>query len=281
MIILGEREIREFVSVNQDAIRVVEDAFTSLANGKAQMPPIMSIDIPEHHGEMDVKSAYIRGVDKVCIKISTGFFYNHLQGLPSGNGLMLLVSSATGVPQAVLLDNGYLTDVRTAAAGAVAARHLARENVQTVGVIGAGTQAKYQMAALKQVRDFQKIKVYAPTPKRLGEFAKAMKEQLNVEVVLCGSAEEVVRGSELVVTTTPSKTPIIKAEWLHPGLHITAMGSDAESKQELEADALSRADLLVCDVKSQCFRLGELHHGLEQGTIGRDDPIAEIGRAHV
>jgi ornithine cyclodeaminase len=90
-------------------------------------------------------------------------------------------------------------------------------------------------------------------------------------------AEAVVRGSDIVVTTTPSRDPYLKAEWLHPGLHITAMGSDGEEKQELYADVLRHADLLVCDLKSQCFRLGELHHGLEEGIISQDDEIIELG----
>jgi ornithine cyclodeaminase len=154
---------------------------------------------------------------------------------------------------------------------------MAKKKLETVGVIGAGAQARCQMIALKQVRDFSRILVYGPTLKRVFEFVEVMEKQLNVEVTVCRSPEEVVRGSDLVVTTTPAKTPVIKAEWLHPGLHITAMGSDAESKQELEADVLSRADLLVCDVKSQCFRLGELHHGLVQGTISLESPIIELG----
>jgi ectoine utilization protein EutC len=277
LLIFKEDEIRQFVTINKEAIQVVENAFTSLAAGDVQMPPIMSVDIPENHGEIDVKTAYIRGLDKFCIKISAGFFENYKKGLPSGNGMMLLISTETGIPQSVLLDNGYLTDVRTAAAGAIAAKYLAVQQLETVGVIGSGAQARYQMIALKLVRNFSKILVYGPTPERVEEFVVTMKRQLDVEVVVCQSPEEVVRGSQLVVTTTPSKTPIIKAEWLHPGLHITAMGSDAESKQELAAEVLSHADLLVCDVISQCFRLGELHHGIQQGKIQLASPIVELG----
>jgi ornithine cyclodeaminase len=277
VIIFQEREIKQHVQINQDVISVVEDAFSSLAAGKVQMPPIMRVDIPENNGEVDVKTAYIQGVDKFCIKISAGFFNNYQKGLPSGNGMMLLISAETGVPQAVLLDNGYLTDVRTAAAGAVAAKYLARENIERVGVIGAGAQARFQMMSLKQVRNFKEIHVYGPTPERLKQFAQDIEQALGVKVVIAPSVEAVVKESEVVVTTTPAKTPIIKTEWLHPGLHITAMGSDAEHKQELEATALGRADVLVCDVKSQCFRLGELHHGLEEGTITLESDIVELG----
>jgi ectoine utilization protein EutC len=277
MIILNEEELRQYVQINTDAIEVVEQGFTRLAQGQVTLPPIMRIDIPENNGEVDVKTAYIKGFDKFAIKLSSGFFNNYKLGLPSLSGMMLLISTETGIPQAVLLDNGYLTDVRTAAAGAIASKYLARTNVETVGVIGAGAQARYQMMALKEVRDFKKVIVYGPTTSRVEQFVQTIGPKLNVEVVVAKSAEAVVKESEIVVTTTPSTTPIIKEEWLHPGLHITAMGSDAEHKQELEASVLSRVDVLVCDVKSQCFRLGELHHGLDQGTITKDSPIIELG----
>lgn len=277
MIIFQENEIRQNVEINQASIRVVEAGFSSLAADRVEMPPIMRVDIPENNGEVDVKTAYIRGLDHFCIKISAGFFNNYQKGLPSGNGMMLLISTETGVPQAVLLDNGYLTDVRTAAAGAVAAKHLARNNLEMVGVIGAGAQARYQLLALKQVRNFNRVMVYGPTPGRVAQFVKDMEAALGVQVVAATSAEAVVKESDLVVTTTPSKTPIVKPEWLHPGLHITAMGSDAEHKQELEAAVFSQADIVVCDVKSQCFRLGELHHALDQGAISQESDIVELG----
>ncbi|MBH8596498.1 cyclodeaminase [Thermoactinomyces sp. CICC 10523] len=276
MIIFHEREIREVVQINNRAIAVVEEGFTSLATQKVAMPPIMRVDVPENNGEVDVKTAYIPGWDQFAIKVSSGFFNNYQKGLPSLSGMMLLMNTETGIPEAVLLDNGYLTDVRTAAAGAIAAKYLARENPDTVGVIGAGAQARYQMMALKQVRNFKRIMVYGPTQSRVEQYAKEMEEMLGVKVKIARSPEEVVKESEVVVTTTPSRSPVIKAEWLHPGLHITAMGSDAEHKQELEASVFSQADLLVCDVKSQCFRLGELHHGLEQGTISRESEIVEL-----
>jgi ectoine utilization protein EutC len=277
MIILKEDDIRHHVRINMEAINVVEKGFTSLAAREVEMPPIMRVDIPENNGEVDVKTAYIKGLDKFAIKISSGFFNNHRLGLPSGNGMMLLLSTETGVPQSVLLDNGYLTDVRTAAAGAIAAKYLARENIETVGVIGTGSQAKYQMLALKQVRKFNRLIVYGRNPNRINQYIKEMEPLLNVPINVAQSVEELVKESDVVVTTTPSRTPIIRTEWLHPGLHITAMGSDAEHKQELESGILKQADLLVCDVKSQCFKLGELRHGLEQGLLSYESDIIELG----
>jgi ectoine utilization protein EutC len=277
MLIFTEQDLKEYVQLNPEAVKLVEDAFTKLSNNEASMPPIMRVDIEDQYGEVDVKTAYIKGKDMFAIKISSGFFNNYQLGLPTGNGMMVLISTQTGVPEAILLDNGYLTDVRTAAAGAVAASYLSKNSIETVGVIGAGSQAKYQLRALNIVRKFNKVLIYARSMERSQKFAEEMTAELGVEVIAAQSAEEVVRNSDTVITTTPAKEPIIKADWLHPGLHITAMGSDAEHKQELEPEVLAKADILVCDTKAQCARLGELHHALTAGVLTEESQVVEIG----
>lgn len=277
IVILTESELRQCVRVDQEAIAVVADGFTRLANSEVTLPPILQIDIPENKGEVDVKTAYVRGLDSFAIKIASGFLDNYRLGLPTGSGMMIVISAKTGVPEAVLLDNGYLTAVRTGAAGAVAARYLAPKRVDTAGVIGSGRQARIQMMALKQVRDFHRVMVYGIIPEQVEQYVSEMSDVLGVEVMNAEDVETVVRNSDVVVTTTPSHEPFLEAEWLRPGLHITAMGADSKHKQELHTDVLGRADLLVCDIKSQCFRVGELHHGLELGIISQDDPIIELG----
>ena len=277
MNLFKEEELRKYVTVNMKAIEIVEEGFTALANGEVTLPPIMRIDIPENNGEIDVKTAYIKGLDTFAIKISSGFFNNSSLGLPSLSGMMILFNTKTGITESILLDNGYLTDVRTAAAGAVAAKYLAKDNVQHVGVIGTGTQARYQIEALSKVREFTTIHVYGRNEETAKKYAIEMEAKLGKKVIIANSAEQVVKESEVVVTTTPSTTPLIQAEWLHPGLHITAMGSDAEHKQELDTRIFSQADLIVCDVKSQVFRLGELHHAKEQNIIQNESSILELG----
>jgi ornithine cyclodeaminase len=275
--ILTEGELRRVVRLDEEALAAVADGFSRLARGQATMPPIMRVDIPEHNGEVDIKSAYLQGLDSFAVKMSAGFFDNRKLGLPSLSGMMILLSTETGFPQAVLLDNGYLTDVRTALAGALAARHLAPASPATAGVIGSGVQARYQARALQLVRDFERVLVYSRKAENVQKYAEEMAPVLGVPVSPAAEAETVVRESDVVITTTPAREPIVKAAWLHPGLHITAMGSDAEAKQELEAAVLGRADVLACDTKAQAFRLGELHHGLEAGVIARDDAIIELG----
>jgi ornithine cyclodeaminase len=275
--ILSENEIRKCVSMNKEAVDAVALGFTRLVEGTVSLPPIIRVDVEANQGEVDIKTAYIEGLDHFAIKIASGFFGNPSIGLPYGSGMMVLMSAKTGFLEAVLLDNGYLTDLRTGIAGAIAAEYLAPEQITTAGVIGSGVQARYQMRGLQMVRDFQRLLVYGIEPDGVERYISEMTQELGVEVIKTDSPEEVFRQSQFVATTTPSRKPYAKAEWLHPGMHITAMGADGEHKQELFADVLGKADRIVCDRKSQCFHLGELHHALKEGILTEDSDITEIG----
>jgi ornithine cyclodeaminase len=195
---------------------------------------------------------------------------------------MILVSTRTGFVEAILLDGGYLTEVRTGLAGSIAAKYLARKQIGTAGVIGSGVQARYQMRGLRLVRDFTHLLIYGIRPEEVDRYVDEMSEELGVTIIKASSYEqvvsEVVSECDVVVTATPSREPYLRAEWLHPGLHITCMGSDAEHKQELHADVFGHSDRVVCDRKSQCFRLGELHHALQEGVISEGDEIIELGQ---
>ena len=276
--ILNEKEIRSIVSLDSSVIAAIETAFSELNKGNALVPPIMMIPVPEKTGEVDIKSAYIKGYDQLAVKVASGFFENPGLGLPSQSGQMLVISAETGFLQGVLLDNGYLTQVRTGAAGAVAAKYLAPQQVDAVGVIGSGVQARFQMEALIQVRPFSTIRMFSlDSDDDKDRYVRDMQQKLNVKVVKSPSVEAVVKESSIVVTTTPARRGFVKSQWLHPGLHITAMGSDTEEKQELEADVLAKADLVACDLKSQSFRLGELRSALDQNLMTEDSAVVELG----
>jgi len=273
--ILTEAELRKCVKLDLAAVAMVENAFRMLATAKVIMPPILSMEIPEEHGEVDVKTAYIPGLEGFAIKVSPGFFDNPKLGLPSLNGLMIVFSARTGLVQALLLDNGYLTDVRTAAAGAVAARHLAPSIVETAGVMGTGVQARLQIEAAHLVRGFKRVLVWG----RDADKAKACASDITARIgipAFAAAAEDVVRESQLVITATPARDPIVRAQWLHAGLHITAMGSDQAGKNEIEAEAIGRADLYVCDRVSQAERLGELRAARAGGFLNGVAP-PELG----
>jgi ectoine utilization protein EutC len=290
ILVLTEREIRQVVAIDLDALGAIEDAFTRLARGEADVPPILGLFVPDRHGEVDVKAAYIHGLPSLAIKIASGFFDNAAWGLPSGSGLMIVLSARTGYPQAILLDNGYLTDVRTALAGAAAARYLAPRQVRTVGVIGAGAQGRYQVRALQLVRTFDRVLVHDQASPAVHAYVREMPGILAGDRAALGTGapvapvlveaadpETLVRRSDLVITCTPSHQPIVMADWLHPGLHITAMGADIPDKQELQAQVLGRATRLACDLKTQCFARGEFHHAREAHVLDDWTPVIELG----
>lgn len=274
--VLTETDLRAVVDLDLEVIDVVEKAFAGLASGRVVMPPILSMAIPEANGEVDVKTAYIPGFDGFAIKVSPGFFDNPKLGLPSLNGLMILFSAKTGLVEALLLDNGYLTDIRTAAAGAVAARHMAPENVETAAVFGTGVQARLQMKAAHLVRPFPKVLVWGRDQAKAEACAADLARDLGIDARVEMDPARAVAESQLVVTTTPARMPIIRAEWLHPGLHITAMGSDQHEKNEIDPQAIVDADRYVVDRVSQCEKLGELRSALAAG-IWQGDPPPELG----
>ena len=275
-LVLNSSEIKKCVHLNGRLIPIIEDAFKSLALGKTTMPPILRLDIEKYHGESDVKAAYIDGLDSYAIKVASGFFNNPNLGLPSSNGLMILLDSKTGMLKSVLLDKGYLTDVRTAIAGAIAAKHLSNPDATKAGIIGAGIQAKLQLEALTLVRNIDTAFIWARNSEKVNQLIKEV-SKLNINFQICSSAEEVVKHSEIVVTTTPSKSFLIKNEWLKKGLHITAMGSDAEQKNELDPLIIKKCDQYIPDSLSQTRILGELHHAIDKNIILPSENFNELG----
>ena len=276
ILIVTEAELRDTVRLDETAVAVVEEAFVALAGGNVVMPPILSMELAEANGEVDVKTAYIPGFDGFAIKVSPGFFDNPKLGLPSLNGLMILFSARTGLVQALFLDNGYLTDIRTAAAGAVAARHLAPATVETAGVMGTGVQARLQMQAAHLVRPFKNLLVWGRDPSKAAECAADLSALLGIEARAEADPAKLVAESQLVVTTTPAREPVLKAEWLHPGLHVTAMGSDQAGKNEIDPQAIAAADLYIADRVSQTELLGELRSAIEAGFWQQGTP-PELG----
>lgn len=273
VIILTEADLRALVPLDMAAIDCIETAFHALATQPVAMPPILRLDIPEHRGEVDVKTAYVPGIDQFAIKISPGFFGNPDIGLPSTNGMMVVLSARTGLVQALLLDNGYLTDVRTAAAGAVAARHLSRAESATAAILGAGMQAELQAVALSMVRPVRAFRIWARDPARAAALCGRLAAR-GLAAKACATVAEATAGADVIVTTTPAPAPILHDA--QPGQHITAMGSDAEHKNELAPALVARATY-VADRLAQTRLLGELHHAIAAGAVPADRSFAELG----
>ncbi len=272
--IIDEEALRRAMTPAR-AVAVVREAFRADGEGRTRVPGVINLEIPAAHGEFHVKTAYIEGVPHVAIKIASGFYDNPARGLPSGSGLMVLCDATTGLPIALLLDHGFLTDLRTGAAGAVAADVLARTSIAVAGVIGSGIQARYQIRCLAEVRRVPAVLAWSPTRAHLERYLEELRAE-GFDARAADGPEEVCREADILITATPSRRPLIDAAWLREGQHVTAVGSDTPGKQELASECLHRADLVVVDRLAQCGAFGELKHALDRGMLTRE-AIPELG----
>lgn len=274
---LSKADIEQLVDYHE-IIDSIEQSFADYSAGKAMLPPVTNLDITDANGEVHIKSGHIQSLDNYCIKIASGFWDNPSRGLPSGNGMMLLFNAATGELTGLLFDEGLLTDLRTAAAGAVAAKHLSKRTAVSAGVLGTGVQARLQIIMLALIRKLDTVYVWGRNPENVEKYRKDMAAELpDIEVISCESPSAAAERSDILVTATPARTPLISKSDLHEGLHITALGSDGADKQEVDEDSFPMFDKVVVDHLDQCSRLGELHHALEKGTFSQNNVHAEIG----
>jgi ornithine cyclodeaminase len=267
------RKQMESVLPKLDLLPAIEEGFRAYSAGTAVVPPVGELLLDK--GEVHIKYGYLHGGSYYVIKIASGFYDNPRIGLPSGNGLMLLFSQDTGELVSILLDEGYLTDIRTAIAGAIAAKYMTPSNVEQIGIVGTGVQAHLQLEHLKSVTPCRKVLVWGRGTEQLERYQHDMEsEGFSVEVTQ--DSGSVLRTCNLIVTTTPATEPLLAAPDLQTGTHITAVGSDTPNKQELEPEILEKADIVVADSISQCLVRGEIHQALDSGHISQNE-IIEIG----
>jgi len=258
-----------------DPFAAITNGFIDFSTGKVTVPPVGELLLPERRGELHIKCGAVRNDWCYVVKLASGFYGNPVLGLPSGNGLMLVFSQATGELLAVLLDQGRLTKLRTAVAGAVVARQLAPSGVEHIGLIGTGAQARLQAHWLKRVVACRRIALWGRSPERVEACAADLAAD-GFTVTVFESPEDVVMASDLVVTTTSSSQPLIPASAMHSRLHVTAMGSDVPHKREMEPRALGRANVVVADSRVQCRLRGEISHALREGAVD-DRAVVELG----
>ncbi len=240
-------------------IDAVERAFAALSAGLAETPSVIHLEVPEAGGEIHVKAGHLHGGRHYAVKVASGF--SGVEPAVS-DGLVIVFDARDGSPAALLLDDGYVTDARTGAAGGVAARHLTSEPVGRVAVIGTGAQARFQLDALACVRPFAHVRVWGRNRDRA---VRTVEELLarpglpeGATYAAAASIEEAVDGAEVVITCTASREPLVRAGWLAAGAHVTAVGSDGPGKRELDPEILRHADVLACDSREQSRNLGEL-----------------------
>lgn len=258
-----------------DLMPAIEQAFVAYSMGKAIVPPVGELLFQNPPGDVHIKYGYIQEENYYVIKIASGFYDNPKINLSSSNGLMLLFSQKTGVLAAILLDQGYLTDLRTAVAGAIAAKYLAPRQVKKIGIVGTGIQAREQLRFLKNVTHCREVIVYGRNSEKLSQFEIEMKQEGFI-CELTQKMEVLTASCNLIVTTTPSKTPLLWASQIKPGTHITAVGTDTPIKQEIDPHLFGKADIVVVDSISQCIERGDAAHALRENIISKAQLI-ELG----
>ena len=258
-----------------DVTTAIEEGFVAYSQGKVVVPPVGELVFEDPPGDVHIKYGYIKGDDYFVIKVASGLYGNVDTGLPPYDGLMLVFSQKTAQLVCILHDECYLTNVRTAAAGAVVAKYLAPSKVERIGVFGAGVQGRMQVEALLPIVDCRDVVIWGTGEEELDAYREAM-SGLGLSIETTMTADEIAATCNLIVTATPSHSPLLRANQIREGTHITAMGSDTREKNELEPAILGKADLVVADSIEQCRVRGEIFHALEAGVLTDGDAV-ELG----
>ena len=273
-------EIKSLIDV-PTLIQAIEDGFVLLSEDRVVVPPVGFMHFDEPPGDVHIKYGFVKDDDVYVLKMASGFYNNAELGVSVADGLILVFNQKTGHLKMILLDKAWLTDMRTAAAGAVAARHLAPKNIKNIGIVGTGVQARMQLELLKDVVNCQSCLIWGRDANKVQATIDDLKasqtiQDWGLELKAAADIDELVSNCNLIVTTTSAKEPLIRAEHLQPGTHITAMGSDDHGKQELEAAVLAKADRVVADSISQCVDHGECFHAVKDKLVD-EDSILELG----
>lgn len=276
MLELGRSEIQQLCDLST-AAAAIKDAYIAQAQGRVQAPPVTYLGFDAAKGDCHVKTGHIAGTEGFVIKIATGFYDNPAKGLPSSNGMNLVFSADTGQTLALLKDEGLLTDVRTGLGGAIATKALARPEARRVLVVGAGLQCLHQIRCLSHVWDGAALQfaIWARDGAKAEVQAKTLRDE-GLVVEVASELEVAVLAADVIVTTTPSKTPLIQSNWVQAGTHVTAIGADSPGKQELATALVARADVRVCDLAQQSLNHGEFQSACAAGQITSSD-VVELG----
>jgi ornithine cyclodeaminase len=273
-------EIKGLIDVPR-MIQAIEDGFVLYSEDKVVVPPVGFMHFDNPPGDVHIKYGFVKDDDVYVLKMASGFYNNGELGLSPADGLILVFDQKTGYLKMILLDKAWLTDMRTAAAGAVAAKHLAAKSISGIGIVGTGVQARMQLELLKDIVECKHCFVWGRDAKKVQAMiddleASEIIQSWGLQIKAAADIDELASNCNLIVTTTSAREPLIRADQVQPGTHITAMGSDDHGKQELQAELLGKADLVVADSISQCVDHGECFHAVKNNLIS-EGSILELG----
>ncbi|CAI1112637.1 ornithine cyclodeaminase [Serratia liquefaciens] len=274
MKILNKRQILEAFDADATTL-LLKEGFIAYSKRQVQQPPVQHFLFEQAAGDCCIKSAWLEGDEQFVLKVSSGFYRNPAQGLASNQGLMMAFSAQTGEPQALLLDEGWLTALRTALAGRIVAELCAPTEIPAIGIVGCGMQALLQLQQLKPLTACREVWVWGRNESALQAYRRRAEAE-GFRVHTTQDAAELATHCRLIITTTPSREPILRATDIRPGTHITAVGADSHGKQEMESGLVARADVLLADSVSQCTEYGEIATAYRQGLLA-SIPLVELG----
>lgn len=274
-LILTNEEVGSLLNM-KDAIHSVEQAYRIYAQKQLVQPPIMSIDIPEHQGELDIKTCYSKVEETISIKSASGYWNNVIDySMPNLFATIILLDSKTGFPLCIM-EGSLITSYRTGAAGGLSAKILARGDSKKVALIGTGNQARMQIKAIAEVTNIEVVKVWSPSKNEMQLYKKDVERDLKLSVQICDTPKETVIDADIIVTATPGKSAIVQDAWVKAGAHIIAVGADMVGKQELDTKLFKRAKVFV-DSLNQCLERGEIRNAVISGDIVPEAIHAELG----
>jgi ornithine cyclodeaminase len=274
-------EIKRLLDAAQ-LIQEIEIGFVLYSEGKVNVPPVGFLHFDDPPGDVHIKYGFVSGDDYYVLKMASGFYDNPELDLPANDGVILVFSQKTGELKLILLDKCWLTDMRTAAAGAVAAKHLAPKTIHHIGIVGTGVQARMQLEMLRTVVGCKSCFIWGRDPAKVQQMIEDLRASESIQawgldIQAAETLDDLVSQCNLIVTTTSAESPLIRADQVKKGTHVTAMGSDDQRKQELDAALLAKADLVVADSISQCAQYGECVHAIQGGLI-EESSILELGQ---
>lgn len=275
-LLLKKEEVKTLISM-KEIIETVREAYVAFSSGQVVQPDYIGIHLPPPRGEIDFKFGYYKANEIISMKASSGGFVDNpsAYGLPSGMGTILLFD-AMSCALICAMDGSLITGLRTGAAGAVSVQVLARKNSKKITTIGTGNQARMQIRAISEVMKIEEIHAWSRTPATLSSYKEDIESEFGIPVIIAKSKKEAVEQADILITTTRGTGPLVNADWIKPGTHIVAIGSDQQGKQELDPEIFRNAKI-VNDSIEQCVEKGETWHPLNKGIITKDYIHGEIG----
>ena len=271
-------KLKEILSIinNMDVTTAMKEGFIEYSNGNSVVPPVGELLFDNPPGDVHIKYGYIKNQDYYVVKIASGFYENSQLGVASGQGLMLLFKQQTGELEAVLLDEGYLTNRRTVAAGTLAVQHFSTNKTPTIGIVGTGTIAKMKIQQLQQNQFGNTYWLWGRNKTKADQLKTALGNDFDIRIAT--TCKELAQNCNTIITTTPSESPLLQADDIKKGTLIVAIGSDTRHKQELSSDIIRKADLVIVDSIPQSKSRGEVYQAVKAGAI-TEDQVAELGKA--